>query len=58
MSTTASPVLDNGNPPIGSMPAVDGGMTTDNHNGGGMPRLSLASARKASEEARKALLRN
>jgi hypothetical protein len=30
VSTTASPVSDNGNPPIGSMPAVDGGMTTDN----------------------------
>ena len=56
-STTASPVLDNGNPPIESIPAVDAGMTTDNHNGGGIPRSSLANARKASEEARKALLR-
>ena len=56
-STTASPVLDNGNPSIESMSAVDAGMTTDNHNGGGIPRPSLASARKASEEARKALLR-
>ena len=56
-STTASPVLDNENPPIESMPVVDAGMTTDNHNGGGIPRPSLASARKASEEARKALLR-
>ena len=56
--TTASPVLDNGNPHNGSMPAaVDAGMTTDNHDGGGIPRPSLASARKASEEARKALLR-
>jgi hypothetical protein len=56
-STTASPVLDNGNPQIESMPAVDAGITTDSHNGGGIPRPSLASARKASEEARKALLR-
>ena len=57
MSTTASPVLDNGSPLVESMPAVDAGMTMDNHNGGGIPRPSLASARKASEEARKALLR-
>ena len=56
-STTASPVLDNGNTPIESMPAADAGMATDHHNGGGIPRPSLASARKASEEARKALLR-
>ena len=56
-SSTASPVSDNGNPPVESMPAVDAGTTTDNHNGGGIPRPSLASARKASEEARKALLR-
>ena len=57
-TSTASPVLDDGNPPIESLPAVDAGsMTTDNHNGGGIPRPSLASARKASEEARKALLR-
>lgn len=56
-STTASPVLDNGSPHVESMPAVDAGMTTDNHDGGGIPRPSLASARKASEEARKALLR-
>jgi len=56
-STTASPVLDNENSPIESMPVVDAGMTIDNHNGGGIPRPSLASARKASEEARKALLR-
>ena len=55
--TTASPVLDNGNPHNESMPAVDAGMTTDNYDGGGIPRPSLASARKASEEARKALLR-
>ena len=57
-STNASPVLDNGNPPIESLPAVDAGMITNNHNGGGIPPPSLASARKASEEARKALLRN
>jgi NIMA (never in mitosis gene a)-related kinase 2 len=56
-STTASPVLDNGNSPMESMPAIDAGMTMDNHNGGGIPRPSLASARKASEEARKTLLR-
>ena len=56
-STTSSPVLDNGNPSIESTPSVDAGTTTDNHNGGGIPRPSLASARKASEEARKALLR-
>lgn len=57
-STTTSPVLDNGNhPQIEAMPAVDAGITTDSHNGGGIPRPSLASARKASEEARKALLR-
>ena len=55
-STTASPVLDSGNPPMESMPSVEAGMTTDNHNGG-IPRPSLANARKASEEARKTLLR-
>jgi NIMA (never in mitosis gene a)-related kinase 2 len=56
-STIASPVLDNGNPQIESVPAVEAGVTTDNHNGGGIPRPSLASARKAREAARKALLR-
>ena len=63
-STTASPVLDNGSPYSGSssgmesMSVVDAaGMMDNNHDGGGIPRPSLASARKASEEARKALLR-
>ena len=57
LTSAASPLLDNGNPQIEPMPAVDTGITTDDHNGGGIPRPSLASARKASEEARKALLR-
>ena len=56
-STTVCPVLDNGDPQMESMPAVNVGLTTDNHDGGGIPRPSLASARKASEEARKTLLR-
>jgi NIMA (never in mitosis gene a)-related kinase 2 len=56
-TSTVSPLLDNGNPQLESMPTVDTGITMDNHNGGGIPRPSLASARKASEEARKALLR-
>ena len=57
MSTTASPMLDNGNSQIESMPAVDGGVTKDNHNGDRIPRPSLASARKPSEKARETLLR-
>jgi len=56
-STVVSPVSDNRDPQIDSINAVDSGVTMDNHDGDGIPRPSLASARKASEEARKALLR-
>ena len=54
---TASPMLDNGNSQIESMPAVDGGVTKDNHNGDRISRPPLASTRKPSEEARETLLR-
>ena len=58
-STVVSPVSDSRDPQIDSINAVDSGVTMDNHDGDGdgIPRPSLASARKASEEARKALLR-
>ncbi|KAF8812021.1 Pkinase-domain-containing protein, partial [Phlegmacium glaucopus] len=56
-STIVSPVLDNGDSQIEYAPSVNAGVTPDNQDGGGIPRPSLASARKASEEARKALLR-
>jgi hypothetical protein len=52
-SMAVSPVLDNGDPQIERAPSV---VTPDNQDEIGLPRPSLASARKASEEARKALL--
>lgn len=57
ISTTVGPVLDNGDAQIEFIPAVDTGMKMNSHDGGETPRPSLASARKASEEARKTLLR-
>ena len=59
-STTIRPVLDNEAPQtiVESTPSVSpGAIAAENHDGGGIPRPSLASARKASEEARKTLLR-
>jgi len=56
-STTVSQVLDNGDSQIESTPSINAGTIPDNHDGGGMARPSLASARKASEEARKTLSR-
>ncbi|KAF8805400.1 kinase-like protein [Phlegmacium glaucopus] len=53
-STIVSPVLDNGDPQIEYAPSVNAGVTRDNRDGGRIPRPS---ARKVSEEARKALLR-
>ena len=43
----ASPVLDNGDQQVESMASINAAMTPNNHDGGEIPRPSLASAGKS-----------